>query len=137
MKVHALFGDESALMDRILFLRGAVAKSKNALPETDDSRKLLTDFDGKIDAVRKQIVATTEGGAITGEERLREHTDHIYGELQLPSKASGPFPAMVIMHSSRGIVASIWDWALRPFTCSRSPRRCTTSARSAFPIRFC
>ena len=27
MKVHALFGDESALMDRILFLRGAVAKS--------------------------------------------------------------------------------------------------------------
>src|SRR5882724_3813122 len=81
MKVHALFGDESALMDRILFLRGAVAKSKNALPETDDSRKLLTDFDGKIDGIRKQIVATTEGGAITGEERLREHTDHLYGAI--------------------------------------------------------
>src|SRR5437899_10232114 len=81
MKVHALFGDESVLMDRILFLRGAVAKSVKALPENDESRKLLTDFDGKIDAVRKQIVATTEGGAITGEERLREHTDHIYGAI--------------------------------------------------------
>jgi hypothetical protein len=31
--------------------------------------------------VRKQIVATTEGGAITGEERLREHTDQLYGAL--------------------------------------------------------
>src|SRR5437763_3964227 len=81
MKVHALFGDESALMDRILFLRGALAKSKNALPESDESRKLLGDFDGKVDAVRKQIVATTEGGAITGEERLREHTDHLYGAI--------------------------------------------------------
>ena len=39
------------------------------------------------------------------------YTDSIYGELQLPSRGSGPFPAMVIMHSSRGIVASILDWA--------------------------
>jgi photosystem II stability/assembly factor-like uncharacterized protein len=81
MKVHALFGDESALMDRILFLRGALAKSKNAMPEGDEMRKALTDFDGKVDAVRKQIVATTEGGAITGEERLREHTDTLYGAI--------------------------------------------------------
>src|SRR5947209_12581592 len=81
MKVHALFGDESALMDRILFLRGAVAKSRGALPDGDESKKALTDFDGKLDAVRKQIVATTEGGAITGEERLREHTDQLYGAI--------------------------------------------------------
>ena len=44
-------------------------------------RKALSDFDGKVDAVRKQIVATTEGGAITGEERLREHTDQLYGAI--------------------------------------------------------
>ena len=31
--------------------------------------------------MRKLIVATTEGGAITGEERLREHTDQLYGAL--------------------------------------------------------
>jgi hypothetical protein len=81
MKVHALFGDESALMDRILFLRGALAKSKGVLPEGDESRKAISDFDAKVDAVRKQIVATTEGGAITGEERLREHTDQLYGAI--------------------------------------------------------
>ena len=31
--------------------------------------------------MRKVIVATTEGGAITGEERLREHVDSIYGAI--------------------------------------------------------
>jgi hypothetical protein len=31
--------------------------------------------------IRKQIVATKEGGAITGEERLREHMDQLYGGL--------------------------------------------------------
>jgi photosystem II stability/assembly factor-like uncharacterized protein len=81
MKVHALFGDESALMDRIVFLRGAVVKSKKAMPEGDEMQKAMSDFDGKLDGVRKQIVATTEGGAITGEERLREHTDQLYGAI--------------------------------------------------------
>jgi len=81
MKVHALFGDESALMDRILFLRGALKKSKGALPADDELGKAISDFDKKVDAVRKQIVATTEGGAITGEERLREHTDQLYGAI--------------------------------------------------------
>jgi dienelactone hydrolase len=39
------------------------------------------------------------------------YTDRIHGDLQLPSSGSGPFPAMVIMHSSRGIVATIQAWA--------------------------
>jgi photosystem II stability/assembly factor-like uncharacterized protein len=81
MRVVALFGDESALMDRIVGLRNALAQSGEALPEGDELRKQLSDFDGKIDGVRKKIVATTEGGAITGEERLREHTDQLYGAI--------------------------------------------------------
>jgi hypothetical protein len=81
MRVHALFGDESALMDRITGLRQALAQTGAALPEGDQLRKQISDFDGKIDAVRKKIVATTEGGAITGEERLREHTDQLYGAI--------------------------------------------------------
>ncbi|MGI8436207.1 MAG: WD40/YVTN/BNR-like repeat-containing protein [Chthoniobacterales bacterium] len=81
MRVHALFGAESALMDKILPLRAALAKAAKPLPAGDPLRKTLTDFDGKVEAVRKQIVATTEGGAITGEERLREHTDQLYGAI--------------------------------------------------------
>src|SRR5205814_598424 len=81
MQVHTLFGDESALMDRILSLRKALAQSGAALPEGDPVRKNISDLDGKVDVVRKKIVATTEGGAITGEERLREHTDQLYGAI--------------------------------------------------------
>jgi hypothetical protein len=81
MKVHGLFDEESALMDRIVSLRKALVQSGGALPEDDPVRKNISDFDGKVDAVRKKIVATTEGGAITGEERLREHTDQLYGAI--------------------------------------------------------
>src|SRR5204863_7909468 len=72
---------ESALMDRIIGLRQALAQTGAALPEGDPLRKQISDFDGKVDGVRKKIVATTEGGAITGEERLREHTDQLYGAI--------------------------------------------------------
>jgi photosystem II stability/assembly factor-like uncharacterized protein len=81
MKVHALFNDESALMDRILVLRRDVAKAASALPENDALKKNIKGFDDKIENMRKKIVATKEGGAITGEERLREHTDQLYGAL--------------------------------------------------------
>ena len=81
MRVHALFGQESAVMDRIMSLRAELAKRTAALPEADPLRKKLADLEGKIDKVRKKIVATTEGGAITGEERIREHTDQLYGAL--------------------------------------------------------
>ncbi len=81
MKVRAMFGEESALMDRILFLRAGLAKSSAALTKDEALHKQVMDLDAKVDAVRKQIVATTEGGAITGEERLREHTDQLYGAI--------------------------------------------------------
>jgi photosystem II stability/assembly factor-like uncharacterized protein len=81
MKVRILFDDESALMDRILFMRGELARSATVVPEKDPLRKSVKEFDDKIDMVRKKIVATKEGGAITGEERLREHTDQLYGAL--------------------------------------------------------
>ena len=80
-KVKALFNDESALMDRIIPLRMSLAKAAASVPATEPAHKQITDFDAKVDAVRKQIVATTEGGAITGEERLREHTDQLYGAI--------------------------------------------------------
>jgi photosystem II stability/assembly factor-like uncharacterized protein len=81
MKTRDLFNDESALMDRIVALRRDVAKSGSAIAENDPLKKTLKGFDDKIDNVRKKIVATKEGGAITGEERLREHTDQLYGAI--------------------------------------------------------
>jgi hypothetical protein len=81
MKVHELFNDESVLFERIAGLREQVAEANKNRPAADALRRKLSDFDGKLDGLRKQIVATTEGGAITGEERLREHTDQLYGAI--------------------------------------------------------
>jgi photosystem II stability/assembly factor-like uncharacterized protein len=81
MRVHKLFGEESALMDRINTLRASLARSSQAVAKDATLRKQVADVDEKVDRVRRRIVATKEGGAITGEERLREHTDQLYGAL--------------------------------------------------------
>jgi photosystem II stability/assembly factor-like uncharacterized protein len=80
-KVYALFNDESALFDRIAGLRQEVSQASELGSVKAPLLARLKAFDGKLDAVRKKIVATTEGGAITGEERLREHTDQLYGAI--------------------------------------------------------
>jgi photosystem II stability/assembly factor-like uncharacterized protein len=81
MKVYTLFNDESALFARIAKLRGEIADASKNRPAGDTTRARLAEFDTKLDALRKKIVATKEGGAITGEERLREHTDQLYGAI--------------------------------------------------------
>src|SRR5437660_4660256 len=81
MKVRDPFNDESALMDRIGTLRRDVSKVAAGVAENDPLKKNIKGFDDKIEMVRKKIVATKEGGAITGEERLREHTDQLYGAV--------------------------------------------------------
>ncbi|MGH2901740.1 MAG: hypothetical protein ACRDMZ_23905, partial [Solirubrobacteraceae bacterium] len=81
MKAHALFGDMTKLAGRIDGAREAVRERLKGLPEGDALGKRLRELGDKIEAAKKQIVATTEGGAITGEERIREHLDALYGAL--------------------------------------------------------
>ena len=81
MKVHAMFGRMSDLVARIQAVRGGAGAIAAKLPETDPLHTQLAALSNKADAIRKQIVATKEGGAITGEERLREHMDQLYGGL--------------------------------------------------------
>jgi len=81
MKVYTLFADETQIFGQIAGLRQQVAAASMGLPKDDALGKRLTSFDQQLDKIRKEIVATTEGGAITGEERLREHTDQLYGAL--------------------------------------------------------
>jgi hypothetical protein len=81
MRAHALFGDMSKLVDRIEAARAASLARAQALPQGDALADRLRAAAGKLDEVRKKIVATKEGGAITGEQRLREHLDQLYGAL--------------------------------------------------------
>ncbi len=110
MRVHALFGEESALMDKIMPLRMAIAKATAALPEGDEMRKTLKDFDDKVEAVRNQIVATKEGGAITGEERLREHTDQLYGALLSTEGRPGDYQVAYIDALKRELADAVNDF---------------------------
>jgi hypothetical protein len=80
MAAHGLFGDMSTLVDRIDGAREAADKRVKALGKDALSEK-VGKLKDKLDEVKKKIVATKEGGAITGEERLREHLDIVYGAL--------------------------------------------------------
>jgi photosystem II stability/assembly factor-like uncharacterized protein/outer membrane lipoprotein-sorting protein len=81
MKAHALFGEMSVLNDRIDAARAALAQRIKPLSESDPIGKKLRETADRLDSVKKKIVATKEGGAITGEERIREHLDRVYGAL--------------------------------------------------------
>jgi hypothetical protein len=80
-RIKAMFLRMSKVVGQINGLRakaGAIATDASAPADVKASAAALT---AKADALRKNIVATTEGGAITGEERLREHADEIYGMI--------------------------------------------------------
>jgi hypothetical protein len=81
MKAHALFGDMSKLVDRIDAIRAAADQRAGALSDSDELGKKVRAAIAKLDAAKRKIVATKEGGAITGEERIREHLDQVYGAL--------------------------------------------------------
>jgi hypothetical protein len=58
------------------------AKARAAkLTEKDPLRKQLQQLAADCDTLRSKIVATKEGGMITGEERIREHLGQLYGAV--------------------------------------------------------
>jgi hypothetical protein len=80
-RVKGLFVRMSALtagLNAVKAQAQAVAANPATTPASKAKALALID---KADALRKQVVATTEGGAITGEERLRENMDMAYGAI--------------------------------------------------------
>jgi hypothetical protein len=81
MRVYNLLGDMSFDVERIngvhdlLMARAAKLKAEDALS------KRLQNLAEKTEEMRKKIVATKEGGAVTGEERIREKTTQLYGDI--------------------------------------------------------
>jgi hypothetical protein len=81
MRVRSLFGEMSDLVFRINAVRAQSDAAGAKLAANDAERKQLASLSNAADEIRKKIVATKEGGAITGEERLREHMDTLYGSI--------------------------------------------------------
>ena len=68
-------------VEAIIAIRDSAQKSAAKLPETDALRTKLTGLAASADELRSKIVATKEGGMITGEERLREFLAELYGDV--------------------------------------------------------
>jgi len=81
LRVRDLFNQMTDLVFKINAVRTQAGASATKMDAKDPLHKQLTDLNDKADAIRKEIVATKEGGAITGEERLREHADQLYGAI--------------------------------------------------------
>jgi photosystem II stability/assembly factor-like uncharacterized protein len=81
MQAHALMNRMSGVVDRIKGLQALARARAGGLPEKDPLRERLEKLVAAAQVQLTEIVATKEGGAITGEERIREHADEIYGAL--------------------------------------------------------
>jgi len=80
-RAGAVFDDMSTLVDHIEGVHAALEERAHAVGDKDGLRGKLDTVIAKLADVKKLIVATTEGGAITGEQRIREHLDELYGAL--------------------------------------------------------
>src|SRR5208282_258407 len=81
MRVYHLLGDMTFDVDRINGVKDGLQERMAKVSEKDALRKQLEAAAAKTEEMRRKIVATTEGGAITGEIRIREKTTDLYGEL--------------------------------------------------------
>jgi photosystem II stability/assembly factor-like uncharacterized protein len=81
MSLHRLLGEMSFDVDRINGVHDALVERGKKLKGDAIFGKRLQELAGKVEGMRKKIVATTEGGAITGEVRIREKTTELYGDI--------------------------------------------------------
>jgi photosystem II stability/assembly factor-like uncharacterized protein len=81
MKLYDLLSNMTFNVERINDARLALDDRASKLPANDPLVKSLVTASAAVDELRKKIVATKEGGAITGEERLRENLADLYGNV--------------------------------------------------------
>ncbi len=81
MKIYQTIEHMSYGVNAIEGVRDAVNADAAKLAESDPLRAKLKHVSEDSDKLRSRIVATKEGGAITGEERIREHLGQLYGDV--------------------------------------------------------
>jgi hypothetical protein len=77
LKLYAMLGDMTSLVERMNAVRTQLSARAMAAPSGAFKQSLLA-ASAAVDSMRMKIVATKEGGAITGEERLREYLMGVY-----------------------------------------------------------
>jgi photosystem II stability/assembly factor-like uncharacterized protein len=71
MRAYNLLGDMTFEVDRINGVRDGLADRAQKLSRDPVIGKRLAGLAERVDGMRRKIVATKEGGAVTGEERIR------------------------------------------------------------------
>ena len=79
VKLGVLLGEMAATVDRMNDTRLSLDDRASKLTAGDTLAKRLLGASVSVDDMRKKIVATKEGGMITGEERMRENLVDLYG----------------------------------------------------------
>jgi hypothetical protein len=69
------------LVDALVDARDQTRARADKLAAKDPTKKKLTTVADKLEALRTTLVATKEGGQITGEEKLRERLGRLYGAV--------------------------------------------------------
>jgi len=80
-RLAGLLNHMSWAVDAIIGVRDEALARSAKLPENDAARKQADQLAADVDRIRVKIVATKEGGMITGEERLREYLGDLYGAV--------------------------------------------------------
>jgi photosystem II stability/assembly factor-like uncharacterized protein len=80
-KVYKTIEHMTYSVDAIEGVRNAANERAAKLPEKSPLRAQLKQLATRCEELRSKIVATKEGGAITGEERIREHLGQVYGAV--------------------------------------------------------
>ena len=81
VRLYGLLGDMTDLVGRMNAVRSGLDARSEKLPASDKLKARLVSASASLDDLRKKIVATKEGGMITGEERLREFLAELYGSV--------------------------------------------------------
>ena len=81
VKLSGMLGDMTFAVDRMNGVRAALEARAAKLPAGDPLARRLRSLSASVDDLRKKIVATKEGGMITGEERLREYMTNLYSDV--------------------------------------------------------
>jgi photosystem II stability/assembly factor-like uncharacterized protein len=79
MKLKGEITDMAFAVEQMNAVRAALEDRASKLSVTDATAKKLRAASDDVDTLRKKLVATKEGGMITGEERLRENITDVYG----------------------------------------------------------
>jgi hypothetical protein len=81
MKLYNQLGEMTKIVERINSVRLALDDRAAKVTNDDALKNQLQTASRQVDEIRKKIVATKEGGAITGEERLRDFLSDLYGNV--------------------------------------------------------